>query len=111
MAYSNDQNEIRSGLVNYIGALLKSSNYKDNVGKQTVASILTEETLKLAQNEEGIFNLYVLKPMIRGVIIIFKQRIVELSKLPKSEQISSKIEEYQHIISSLEELVNMIQYI
>jgi hypothetical protein len=108
LAYSNDQTQIRAGLVNYIGALIASSKFENKAAKQAVTSILAEETLKLAQDENGIIDLYTVKPMIRAVIFIFKQRIQELSKLPRNEKIETQKKVYQDLINTLEELNSIV---
>jgi hypothetical protein len=108
LAYSNDQTQIRAGFVSYIGTLLKSSIYKGKAAKQNVASILVEETLKIAQDDEKVIDLYVIKPMIKGIIFVFNQRIMILSKLPKSVKIEEQKKIYQSVITSLENLVSMV---
>ena len=108
MSYSNDQTQIRAGLVNYLGALVKSSPFQDKAAKQNVASILVEETLKLAQDDEGLLDLYVLKPMLKGMVFILNQRRIELQKLPKTIAISEQIEKYNIVISSLNEIIAMV---
>jgi hypothetical protein len=106
--YSNDQIQIRAGLVNYIGALAKSSPFKGKAAKQSVTSVLIEETLKLAQDENGVCDMYILKPMLKGTAFFLKQRVSELSKLPKSEAIETQVNSYKSTIEALENLVSMV---
>ena len=105
--YSNDQNQIKQGLVNYIGALLSSSPYSDLDSRQNITAILLTEILKLSEDEDGLYNLYVLKPLFRTIILILKQRCVEMSKLPIDS--SSSVNKYNQVIMTLEELLNNIQ--
>lgn len=108
MAYSNDMTQIKMGLVNYIGALLKSSKFEERAAKQQVASILIEEALKLSRDEnDGPFDLYVLKPLLRATILLFKQRCNELSKLP-SDKVAEQIKSYKYTIEQLQKLVDMV---
>jgi hypothetical protein len=106
--YSNDQTQIRAGLVNYLGALLKSSNFEGKAGKQEVVAIFIEEAMKLAQDENKILDMYVMKPMIKGMVFMLQQRIQELSKLPKNQQSESLMNDYKTVISTFEKLLNML---
>jgi hypothetical protein len=108
MSYSNDQIQIRSGLVNYIGALLKSSPFEGRAGKQNVSALLVEETLKLALDENNTIDLYTVKPLIRGMVLVCKQRIVELSKIQKNTTVDEQINKYKSIIILLEDIVSMV---
>lgn len=108
MSYSNDQVQIRQGLVNYIGALLKASPFSGKAARQGVASILIEESLKIAQDDEGLIDLYVAKPLLRATVHTLKQRCVELSKLPAPEA-KKKIQDYEVAIRELEILINSIK--
>ena len=96
MAYSNDLTQIRSGLVNYIGACIQASPFEGKAARHTMVSILIEEALKLSQEkEEEPFDMYVLKPMLRGMIAIYQQRASEIEKLPQSEQTKEAIQNYR----------------
>jgi hypothetical protein len=108
MSYSKDLNHIRAGLVNFIGASLQSCDPADPNSKATVVSILVEETLKLAQDENGVLDIVALKPMINGLIFLYKQRIHELRKLPASSVIEHKVISYLDLISSLEETISSL---
>jgi hypothetical protein len=110
MSYSNDQTQIRAGLVNYIGSLLKTSHYEGKVGRQNVAAILVEEAIKLSQDENNVVDLYVAKPMISGIVYVLNQRINELSnsKLPKN-QVSTVIEEYKKMVDTFNNLLKTLQ--
>lgn len=107
MGYSNDQTQIRAGLINYIGALLKASQFEDRAARQNVAAILVEETIKIAQDDNKVIDLYVIKPMIKGIVFTLQQRIQELSNLPK-DQSQQTIEEYKDIIKTFEKLLNVL---
>jgi hypothetical protein len=108
MTYSNDQTQIRAGLVNYIGALIQSSHFEDRAARQEVASILIEEALKLAQDEKGIIDMFTVKPLLRGCTLVFEQRINELSKLPKNTQVEKLIEGYKKLADTIKEIVSVV---
>ena len=76
MPYSNDLEQIRNGLINYIGAAQAAVPYEGRAKNQIVASILTDEVLNVAKTEEGSHycDPYVLVPMFKGVIGILKQQ-------------------------------------
>lgn len=106
--YSNDQIQIRAGMVNYIGALLEASSYEGKEAKQNVVAVMIEESMKLAQDENKVLDLYVLKPMIKGMVFTLQQRIQELSKLPKNQQLETSIDEYKNIINTFEKLLKVL---
>lgn len=110
--YSNDEKQIRAGLVNFIGSLLKASKETSNSSyraqQQNVASILTEETIKLSQDNDGLIDLYIVKPLIRGVSFVYGQRIKELKKLPQEAQVKEKIEFYESLIKALNDSISMV---
>ena len=82
MNYDNDDNqkmtEIRAGLVQYIGAMLDNTIYKDSAAKQIVCASLLEEAINVCtsvdENNVTKINLFAAKPILRAAIIILKQR-------------------------------------
>ena len=76
MPYSNDLEQIRNGLINYIGAAQAAVPYEGRAKNQIVASILVDEVLNVAKTEDGspYCDPYVLVPMFKGVIGILKQQ-------------------------------------
>lgn len=102
--YSNDMTQIRSGLVNYIGAMIKSSGYEGKAANQIVAGALIEEALKLAQIDGQILDLYVLKPILRANIFILEQRAAQLGVL-RSKAATDKARQYREIIQAYEDMV------
>ena len=82
MNYDNDDNqkmtEIRAGLVQYIGAMLDNTVYKDSAAKQIVCASLLEEAINVCtpvdENNVTKINLFAAKPILRAAIIILKQR-------------------------------------
>lgn len=109
--YSNDMTQIRTGLVNYIGAMIKATGYEGKAANQLVAAALIEEALKLSQIEDNsLCDLYVAKPILRANMFILKQRCVELSKLSSSLEAEAKIaiattiKRYEEIIQVYENM-------
>lgn len=106
--YSNDPTQIRQGFVNYIGALLKSSTHPGKAAPQNVVATLIEEAIKLSQDENKVIDLYIMKPMIKGMIFILNQRIAELQKLPDKKASEPVITEYKNTLNTLEKLLSVI---
>lgn len=106
MAYSNDQTQIRAGLVNYIGAMLSSSKFDNEKAiKHSVVAILLEEAATLCKDQDGLFDMYTCKPILRLVSGITKQRINLLSDLPKTPDVVGQIESYKFITESLDKIL------
>lgn len=113
--YSNDINQIRAGFVNFIGASLKSLDGKanDNVIKQEVVAILCEEMLKVCSDKNNVIDLYAAKPLLRGVVHILTQRILEIEKLLNNvdkgqHNILSKIEQYKKLVTDIEDIIKFV---
>lgn len=98
---------VRNALTNFIGAMALAMPLEPKYTKQEIAAVLMEEALKLAQDENGVYDLFTLKPMLRAQIAVLKQRISELQQLPAAvakDQISLNekiISEYERLINSL----------
>ena len=106
MSYSNDQGQIRAGLVNYIGAMLNASKFEnEKATKHSVVAILLEEAVKLCRDENGIFDMYISKPALRLTSSIAKQRASLMSDLPKTHDVIEQIEAYKFINSSLDKIL------
>lgn len=107
--YSNDLDQIRAGLVNYIGACVAASPFEGKAARHTAVSIMMEESLKLAQEKAGEpFDLYVLKPMLRATSLLMKQRKAELDKLPHTQEVKQKIGEYGQLATQLDDIIKLI---
>jgi hypothetical protein len=105
--YSNDYNQIRAGLTNYIGAMIKACPYEGvKASRQYVAATLIEEAMQIIEGDSVTPDMYVAKPLLRANIIVLKKRILELQKLPQVAQVKEKIEQYNNTIELLNELVN-----
>lgn len=107
--YSNDITQIRAGLVNYIGAMIKASGLEGRAANQYVGAVLVEEALKLTQLEDNSpCDLYVAKPILRANMFILKQRCSELKKLINSLDAEAKIvvattiKRYEEIVQTYE---------
>lgn len=108
---SNDITQIRAGLVNYIGASIGAISFEGKAANQTIAAILIEEVLKLSQSEDGVCDMFILKPLFRANIFVLKQRINELSKMGAENTelliVTKKaIEHYQEMIKAFERIVD-----
>ena len=105
--HSNDQAQVRAGLVNYIGAMLSASKFEnDKAIKHSVVAILLEEAVKLCKDKDGYFDMYVSKPALRLTSSIAKQRCDLMDNLPsKTPEIQEQIEAYGIIKSELNKIL------
>lgn len=104
--YSNDQTQIRAGLVNYIGALLSSSKFEnEKATRHSVVALLLEEAMKLCKDNDGYFDMYVSKPALRLTSSIAKQRVNLMNDLPKTPDVVSQIKTYKFINEELDRII------
>jgi hypothetical protein len=80
MDYSNNQQAIRVALWNFMGALLNSSIYEGEQGKQTVVALVSEELSKLCKNEDESINMVVAKPILKNAEWVLEARSKEITK-------------------------------
>ncbi len=113
-----DYNLVRSGLSNYIGSLINSSNLTGKSKKHDVVAILMEEAISIAKDEDNdSVDLYILKPMIKGNLNIFKARKYNLEKqldqfspLVK-DQAQEQIKEYDSMIKLLSRFIDNVNHL
>lgn len=106
--YSNDYKQIRNGLVNYIGSLLKACPFDgEKAARQYVAATLIEEALDLMKNDET-YDMYVAKPLLRGNKIVLQNRRNEILKLPQTNGIKGTVKTYEESIEFLNNLIESI---
>lgn len=112
--YSNDTTQIRAGMVNFIGALLNASKIPPKGARQDVSAILIEEALNLAKDETGIYDFYVLKPLLRANKYVFENHIRQIDEdvktLPKEirEQLISKRNMYKQVVDTMDYLLTAL---
>lgn len=104
--YSNDQTQIRAGLINYIGAMLQASKYdNEKAVKHSVVAILLEETAKLCKDIDGEFDMFISKPVLRLTSGITKQRQSLLSVLPQTQEVSETLKAYKLVQTELDNIL------
>lgn len=114
MSYSNDTTQIRQGMVNYVGALIKASKFPPKGARQDVSAILIEEALKLARTDDGQYDMYVLKPLLRAVETVSQNRAhaleAQISHLPKGvrEEVEKTLVDYQLLNSASKRILTTV---
>lgn len=106
--YSNDYKQIRNGLVNYVGSLLKACPFDgEKASRQYVAATLIEEALNLIK-ENDTYDMYISKPLLRGNKIVLENRKNEILKLPQTQGTKNTIKLYEDNIKFLNSLIESI---
>jgi len=106
--YSNDYKQIRNGLVNYIGSLIKASPFDgEKASRQYVAATLIEEALDLMKNDDT-YDMYIAKPLLRGNKIILQNRRNEILKLPQVQGTKDVVKLYEANIKFIDNLIESI---
>lgn len=109
--YSNNQTQIRTGLVNYIGAMITSSKFQDEKAtKQIVVAALLEEAMNLMKDNDGYFDMYICKPALRLTASIIKQRVGLMQSInSKTNVINKQIKSYENITNELVKIIENIR--
>lgn len=109
--YSNDFTQIRTGLVNYIGAAAKSININNPKGqKQEIVRMLCEEALNLAKDES--LDMYIIKPFfqtMKNIMLIRIQEIEQYNDLRHKKAFQDMADQYRSAISFLDNLLESIK--
>ena len=92
--------DIREGLIQFIGALLKNTSYEGAAARQIVCAALTEEALTLATQHNKI-EYYSAKPILRATLLILDQRKKEYGMLLAG---SPSPETDQYVMKALQDI-------
>ena len=106
--YSNDTTQIRQGFTSYIGAIINSLNLQPRAAKQQIVNILTEEIMNVSQDENGLIDIYAIKPFLFGIVKFLNQRISELEKLEEKYIIKDTIDDYKQVAEFFSDLIKKI---
>lgn len=110
--YSNDYNQIKNGLVNYTGSLLKACPFDGELAsRQFVAATLIEEALNLIKNagDDVTYELYVAKPLLRANVIVLENRKNKLKELPQTTSVKETIKSYEDNIEFLNNIISSVK--
>lgn len=104
--YSNDLEQVRAGLISYIGVIQSIVPFEGRAKNQIVASILVDETLNTAktQNDSPYCDPYILVPMFKGIIGVLKQQQYVLAQKPTQDN-KERIIKYQAMIEEFEQII------
>lgn len=106
---NKEYNQIKLGLVNYIGAMMQASNFEsDKAARQYVSATLIEEALNLMHDEDKNINMFVAKPLLRATAILLNKRI-EVFKELSGGLTNTQINSYEQISKFLKELADNIK--
>ena len=109
---SENFEEIRNGLSNYMFFCLSAMPYKGNEAKHFLVSIMTEESLKIAKDTDSKINMFAIKPILRACVVIFTERLTALEDIDSSELVIQQVEQinnYNKLISTLNGLIDNIK--
>lgn len=106
---SENFEEIRNGLTNYMFSCLSAMPYEGNEAKHFLVSIMTEESLKIAKDADSNTNMFAIKPILRACVLIFTERLTALEDIDSSELVIEQINNYNKLISTLNGLIDNIK--
>lgn len=103
--YSNDYTQIKSGLVNYLGACITSlpDTMSASAKSHFIVGELATQMLELSKKEDGSIDLFICKPLFRSVVYVLKQEIERMKDdIPYTKPV---IETYENVILVLTSIV------
>lgn len=103
--------QVKQGLTNFVGTLLRSSKLENREARQKVNAILLEESLRLCRNEKGVYDLIIAKPLLKAVVLLLKQRLSRLKTVSKENYDATEtyMEKYKVIIKDIEEIISILK--
>ena len=119
MNYNDDDKqkmvEIRSGLVQYIGAMLEGTMYEENAAKQIACASLLEEAINICtytdDNNTDKINLFAAKPILRASIIVLKQRKSDYDEYLNTVEDEEMKNQIKNVTLVLDESIKLIESI
>ena len=119
MNYNDDDKqkmaEIRSGLVQYIGAMLEGTMYEENAARQIVCASLLEEAINICtytdDNNTDKINLFAAKPILRASIIVLKQRKLDYDEYLNTVEDEEMKNQIKNVTLVLDESIKLIESI
>lgn len=105
-----NKEQLRLGLVNYIGAMISTSNLSDEADtRHSVVAVLLEEAIKLCREDNETYNMFVCKPILKATRNILLNRIKELEKAPQIDEIIIQKQKYGFIVNDLDTTIKNIK--
>lgn len=106
---------VKMGLMQYVGALLQTSNREGKDAAHVTLATLSEVWLECCKDKEGkSYDMFVGKPILRAASFLLKEYINKLIKDAGNNEsvlvcIGPKLNEYNNAIKVLDELVEQIK--
>ena len=93
---NTNQLQIRNAFVNFIGAMINSSNFdNEQATKHSIVACLLKEIIPICKDNEEHYNMFIIKPLLRVLIDIFNDRISLLlpykDEYERCEQLRKKL--------------------
>lgn len=104
MSDQPDMTKVRSGIVQFIGAMLQHCGYKGAPARQIIAAVLVEEAIKVTTVNDKV-ELYSAKPILRAAITVLETRKKEY------EDILGITEHRQQVLAVIREIRSAIKLI
>lgn len=112
--YTQEQEQLRLSLVQFLGAILSNSNFAEpEMRRQSLTALVTEELVKVCKSGENV-DMVAAKPILRATQHIIHTREQEIrSELEKSnidnEQIEDAVEDMTWLRTDLEKYIDAIK--
>lgn len=109
--YTDQQEALRAALWNFIGAILNSSAYEGDDGKQTVVALISEELVKLCKDEDDKINMKIAKPILKSTEWLLRERANDITKLSvelEDNSLDKYAEEISQLCTSIKDYTNKL---
>lgn len=115
MSNDNHLEVLKQGLLQYIGAMIISLEKMDKQGADHLAiAKLSEAWLECSKDEDGNYDIFRAKPLLRAVSIILRKRIAQVEETLEGrvdsipESFKKKKKEYLAAAALLDNLVESV---
>lgn len=113
--YTQEQEQLRMGLVQFLGSILSSSNFAEpEMRRQSVVALVTEELVKICKNQDNNIDMVAAKPILKATQHILSTRESEIRQdladiSMDDDFIEEAVSDISWIKEDLEKYINTIE--
>lgn len=98
-------------LLQYVACLIENhplqSHEEPRAARHDVAALLVQQALDLSE-EDGRYDLFIAKPILRATLVIIKDRIKAIDGQEQTKALAELREKYLQTITTLEKILSIL---